>query len=190
MKNKEYTVYLDLDGVLVDFIGGSTNLKSGVKEINFHDPNNNPNKNISLGVYNPEKVLHFWSNLEWINGGKELFYTASKLFDKVCILSSTGSSDVTKSSIIEKGKLIWLKNNIPSIKKSNIFIVNNSKLKQEFSNKFSILVDDKDSNITQWNTQGGFGILHYSKRYEKSIESLEDIAYPTSITEIVKRFYK
>ena len=54
----------------------------------------------------------------------------------------------------------------------------------------AILVDDREDTIQMWQSKGGYGILHDSRQYKKSIEELEDIARPISLAEIVKRFKK
>jgi hypothetical protein len=45
--------------------------------------------------------------------------------------------------------------------------------KQKYSNKNSILIDDRKSNIDQWIEKGGIGILH--ENTEKTINELISI---------------
>jgi len=108
--NETNKIYLDLDGVLVNFDKGYKKLSN----------------DISLGEYaklygkQPAKEIFFnagpkfWEDLEWISGGKELFNVTSDLFKQVFILSSTGTSDELKSKVVETGKRNWLKTHIPS----------------------------------------------------------------------------
>ena len=180
--NTEYKLYLDMDGVLVDFEGGFINLtnmtskeladKQGKKDV--------VDTYISAGI-------KFWSNLKWIHGGKEVWDTAQKLFKNVFILSSTGTSDTERGNVVATGKRIWLKNNIPSMEEQNIFIVNGRRLKPQYASKDSILVDDMSDTIHQWNVKGGYGILHSSHNYEQTIEELEYISQPVKLKELIKR---
>jgi hypothetical protein len=128
--------------------------------------------------------------LDWIHGGKELWDASSRLFERVCILSSAGTTDEEKAAVVASGKRVWLKKNIPSISDNRIFIVPGKHRKQEYASKDSILVDDVAVTINQWNSKGGYGILHNSNSYKKTIEDLEDIARPIKLSEIVKRFKK
>lgn len=169
--------------MLVDFEGGYKKQlggKSIEQEIDNQGKDYACNKYLNAGV-------DFWTKLEWIEGGKELFQCASSLFNKVCILSSAGSFDPARCQMVKEGKMIWLKNNIPSIPINNIFIVDGKDVKQNYSTPTSILIDDLTSTIKQWNNKGGFGILHNHKNYKKSIEELKDIITPMKLSEIIKR---
>ena len=128
----------------------------------------------------------WWENLEWIKGGKELAQTSKHLFDDVCILSSAGTNDPKRFAIIEEGKRLWIKKNMPYIKNNSVFIVSGKAFKKEYASKHSILVDDVAITIKEWNTSGGFGILHNSSNYKNTIETLIDIAAPINLGEIAK----
>lgn len=183
-KNTEYVLYLDMDGVLVDFEGGYLKISSGLslqEYANAYTIEDARQRYLDEGA-------SFWANLGWIHGGKELWDAASRLFERVCILSSAGTTDEEKASIVAAGKREWLKNNIPSIPDNRIFIVPGKHRKQEYAAKDAILVDDVAATIKQWNANGGYGILHNSKNYKKTIEDLEDISRPMKLSEIVKRF--
>jgi len=167
--NETNKIYLDLDGVLVNFDKGYKKLSN----------------DISLGEYaklygkQPAKEIFFnagpkfWEDLEWISGGKELFNVTSDLFKQVFILSSTGTSDELKSKVVETGKRNWLKTHIPSIPSENIFVVRGRHRKQEHSTPNSILVDDMVDTVNSWNSLGGIGILHNSDNYQETIEELK-----------------
>lgn len=67
-----------------------------------------------------------------------------------------------------------------------IFIVGGKHRKQEYASRNGILVDDVASTIYQWNVKGGYGILHHSENYKKTLEELEDLANPIKLGEITK----
>jgi 5'(3')-deoxyribonucleotidase len=119
----------------------------------------------------------FWSELEWIQGGRELYDVAVSHFEVVRILSSAGTGkDVNQYKIVQRGKIEWLEKNIPSIEKRNIIIVPFASLKSRHSGTERILVDDKLSTINQWDLKGGIGLLHDAASYKKTLRKLIDLA--------------
>jgi 5'(3')-deoxyribonucleotidase len=182
MKNKDYQLYIDLDGVLVDFNGGYVdNYKKSKGTLTNYDEKEARKAYSSTGS-------EFWVDLKWIHGGKELWKSATSLFERVYILSSAGSGDPTRGKEIVKGKRLWINKNIPELDQEKVFIVMGKDLKPQFANKASILIDDMPITIQRWNKEGGFGILHNSNHYKRTIEDLEDIAGPIKLSELVKRF--
>lgn len=186
MKNKEYTLYLDMDGVLVDFAGGYDRLTQGKSIAQF---SRYYGEEAAKQMY-LKAGSSFWSDLSWEHGGKDVWNASRDLFEHVYILSSTGTQDPDRGKIVELGKRLWVDKNMPEMPQSNVIIVNGKHLKQQYANKASILVDDVPITIKQWNDQGGFGILHTPSRYKNTIEDLEDIARPLMISELAKRYWK
>jgi hypothetical protein len=135
-----------------------------------------------------DQDIEFWANLEWMYGGKELWEASSRLFGRVYILSSAGTTDPNRAKSVIEGKKLWLKKNIPSLSDNRIFIVLGKHMKQQYASRDSILVDDMPVTIKQWDEKGGYGILHNSKHYEKTIEELEDLSKPLKLAELAKRF--
>ena len=182
MKNTEYILYLDMDGVLVDFEGGyQKKYGKTIKEVAEEEGNKAAyDKWLASGI-------QFWANLDWLHGGQELLKTATGLFERVGILSSAGSTDPDKFNMAKTGKLLWLKKNAPSLNQSDIHIVERKYKKKLYASKSSILVDDVPGTIKEFNQAGGYGVLHDYRRYKKTIETLEDVARPMNLSEIVKR---
>lgn len=175
--NINYRLFLDLDGVLVNYQGGYYKLESSVKKGEVKAAVANDYLNSS----------EFWANLDWLYGGEELWKASKGLFEHVYILSSTGATSPERSNVIVDGKLAWVKKHIPEMDSKNIFIVNGKHLKPGFADKMSILVDDVGLTIQRWNQAGGYGILHDATNYRKTIETLEDISRPVKLKELVKR---
>ena len=67
-------------------------------------------------------------------------------------------SSPSRSSTSRLGKRLWVKNNLPDTK----LILAQAKDKQNYAQSNRILIDDRPSNIDQWRSQGGIGILHTS----------------------------
>lgn len=167
-----YKIFCDMDGCLTNFNKGYKKLSNDISLGKYAELyGKQPAKDVFLNAGSK-----FWEDLEWIEGGKELFNAASSLFKHVCILSSTGTSDETKSKIVDAGKRNWLKVNIPSISPENIFIVKGRHLKQEHSNSNSILVDDLEDTVKSWNERGGVGIVHDYNNHQLTIEKLKELA--------------
>jgi len=179
--NKTYTVYLDMDGVLVDFQKSYNNLPGGTRI-----KSNSAEQDVSKAR---EKYLtagpKFWADMDWIHGGKELFQVAAAQFQSIKILSSAGTTDIEKGKPVIEGKLQWLSRHLPSISRDNIHIVYGSHRKAEYATPNAILVDDLSSTIKAWNDKNGIGILHDAKYYKKSIDALEKLAKPIKLSELV-----
>lgn len=173
-----------MDGVLVDFDGGYVKIAHSIKT----DGMDKVSRISAIRKAYLDAGATFWANLGWEPGGQEVWNTAKRLFERVCILSSTGAKDdpTGRGKIVEEGKYEWIKKNLHDMSDSNVFIVHGKHFKQNYATKTSILVDDMRTTIEQWNKAGGFGILHDSRRYKDTIETLIEIAAPLNLTEIMK----
>ena len=191
MKNTEYILYLDMDGCLVDYSSGWWAIvkQLGVEPVQIQGETEFTKEDISR-IYGQTRQPAFWSGLGWELGGEELWGAANVLFENIHILSSTAAkNDVQAGKIVEEGKLIWLKENLhPHLPSSNIHIVSEGVKKAQYADKMAILVDDRKSTIQAFKAAGGYGILHDSKKYRKTIEELKDIARPLSLGEIARSF--
>jgi len=176
-----------MDGVLVDFNSGYRTLANGKTIAETKETEGEKEarrKYLAAGV-------SFWANLPWTSGGQALWKSAQDLFERVCILSSMGTTDPERGVMVKAGKLQWLANNLtPNLPESRIFIVPRRFFKKEKAAHDAILVDDMEDTIQDWNTAGGYGILHKDSRYKKTIYELEDIAAPLNLTEILKHLHR
>lgn len=175
-----------MDGVLVDFQGGYAGM---ARKIPYQGLTQKEWEDLVHKHYSKAGV-EFWANLNWIHGGKEVWHAAHSLFQKVCILSSASTNDPNRYKMVKDGKIQWLKQHMPQMHHDNIYIVTGKEVKQDFAAKNAILVDDKGITIKQWNAAGGFGIHHDSNHYRRTIETMEEIADPINLSEIIKRFRK
>ncbi len=183
--SNDVILYLDMDGVLTDFETAFRKLSGGI----------NPDEYRRIHGRNGETSLflkdgkRFFENLDWIEGGQEVFDFAIRHFKVVCILTSAGTGkDWNRFKEVQAGKLAWLAKNAPKIEKKNIIVVPFANLKAaRHAGPNRILVDDKDTTIENWNKRGGIGILHISSQWKKTIESLQDYAEgPIKLKEIVE----
>jgi hypothetical protein len=150
-------IFLDMDGVLVDFIGGACEL---------HGKANPYTQDYAQGHWGVEALLDidpvdfwkplgrdFWANLKWLPDGKRILMVAeavSDLADNVCLLSTPcdtfGCAD---------GKRDWVKREMPSYA-GRLFL---GKKKAALSRPRAVLVDDSDENCREWSERGGTAIL-------------------------------
>jgi hypothetical protein len=139
----EYTIYCDMDSVLVDFdrgyqeLTGMTTQQADAKGVEtFWDP-------IS------KAGAKFWITLDWMPDGKQLWDYIKKY--NPILLSAPSREESSKL-----GKRVWVKRELPGVK----LILKYASQKQEYASPTSILIDDRQKNIDQWKAAGGIGILH------------------------------
>jgi hypothetical protein len=142
----ESIIYLDMDGVLTDFVAGFEKI-DGRKTTEIEkqgDP--------AFWAHVKQGGLEFWSKMPWMNDGKRLWNYVRKF--NVEILSAPARS--LPESV--KGKHIWVSREMGNVKINLI----RAREKQKFASKSAILIDDKKKNVTRWNAAGGTGIWHIS----------------------------
>jgi len=152
----QYTIYCDMDSVLVDFDRGYQELTgmttqqadtSGVEA--FWDPLT-------------KAGAKFWITLNWMPDGKQLWDYIKKY--NPILLSAPSREESSKL-----GKRVWVKRELPGTK----LILRYASQKQEYASPTSILIDDRQKNIDQWEAAGGIGILHTSTA--NTIEQLKKL---------------
>ncbi|MDA9309756.1 hypothetical protein N9Q43_00860 [bacterium] len=141
-QNMDYKIYCDMDGVLADF-------ESGYEELTGIDLRGEFKKGEDFWDPISKAGVGFWAGLKWMPDGQKL-WDYLKPFNPV--LLSAPSRE--QSSRI--GKHVWVKHKIPGTK----LILRYAKQKQELATPESILIDDRQVNIDQWEAAGGIGILH------------------------------
>jgi len=166
--NRNYKLFLDLDGVLCDFDKSYSNLSGGLT-IKQYNQKHGDKKARQIFL---DAGIDFWADMDWIKGGKELYNAAITHYSDIRILSSTGTSDEGYSMVVEQGKKMWLKKHIPEIIYEKIYIVRGRRWKKCYATNIGILIDDMEDTIQDWNKEGGVGILHNSNSYETSIDKI------------------
>lgn len=140
-----YTIYCDMDGVLVDF-------ERGYKELTGSYIKDRTDNNNFWGPIDAEGPS-FWANLPWMSDGQQLWGYIKKYNPN--ILSSPSRSQSSRV-----GKEAWCKIHIPNQYKKLLLYPRHEK--QMFSGENRILIDDLPNTIQEWNNKGGIGILHTS----------------------------
>ncbi len=139
-----YKIYSDMDGVLADF-------ENGYKKLTGVDLKGEFVKGDDF--WDPIKVagVGFWAGLKWMSDGQKLWNYIKPY--KPDLLSAPSREDSSRI-----GKHVWVKQKLPGTK----LILRYAKQKQELATPESILIDDRQINIDQWEAAGGIGILHTS----------------------------
>ena len=138
----EYKIYCDMDGVLADF-------ESGYEELTGIDLRGEFKKGEDFWDPISKAGVGFWAGLKWMPDGQQLWDYIKP--HKPKLLSAPSRE---QSSRI--GKHVWVKHKIPGTK----LILRYASQKQELATPESILIDDRQVNIDQWEAAGGIGILH------------------------------
>jgi len=155
-------IYCDMDGVLCDFDARFEHFynKSPLEYRKQYRPEKS-NEYLTKAV--DEVGITFWSKMNWMPGGKELWSIIGKY--NPIILTSPGKFDYA-----EKGKLEWINNNLNPQPKDVIFAQSGNKhLKMVTNPKNSILIDDYWPNLAPWKALGGIAIMHKDINKTKSI---------------------
>ena len=156
-KVMDYKIFLDMDGVLVDF-------DEQFKELTGQYPKDYESTHTTDEFWNEidNAGVGFWRGMKWMPGGEALYNRTSQ-FDHV-LLSSPSRSEVSKI-----GKSLWRRDKTPNTK----LILSRSHLKKNYAAPNHILIDDRESNIKQWRDAGGIGILYKSaEQVNKELDKL------------------
>jgi len=156
-KVMDYKIFLDMDGVLVDF-------DEQFKELTGQYPKDYEATHTIEEFWDEidNAGVGFWRGMKWMPGGEALYNRTSQ-FDHV-LLSSPSRSEVSKI-----GKHLWRRDKTPNTK----LILSRSHLKKNYAAPNHILIDDRESNIKQWRDAGGIGILYKSaEQVNKELDKL------------------
>ncbi len=161
-KSRNIQIYCDMDGVLCDF--------EKRFEYYYDLPAQQYYKEKGKTAFNDavdKAGVQFWSNMDWMPGGRELWSIIGK-FNPI-ILTSPSSFKYAK-----EGKIAWIKSNLNPQPKDIMFAQTGDKYnaikgKTPQEIKSSILIDDYYPNLAPWKQLGGVGVFH------KSIDKTKDI---------------
>lgn len=156
-----YELYCDMDGVLCDFEERFEHFTGNVAK----DYKDSHGEKKFWDVVNFEIGERFWSGMQWMEGGKELWRHIEKY--KPVLLTSPSRE---RSSRI--GKTRWVENNLGS----NVKIIFSNK-KYEYATQESILIDDRKSNLEKFKKAGGITIRCAYGNSREVIEELKKLGY-------------
>ena len=158
------TVFLDMDGVLVNFLSGlhkalgvpysyeNYSYEKGkwnmLTDIKLHD-----GTPVTFEECNDCCTFEFWQHLEWMRDGHEILRMITKKFDTKNIYLLTTPMPNPQSST---GKVLWLRYNLPVYLKHAIIT---QAPKHLLARSDTLLIDDKDENVDGFCEAGGKALL-------------------------------
>ena len=154
-EEKDYKIYLDMDGVVADFDKRFEDL-SGLLPDDFISKNG---KNAFWDLIDEKHKVGFWVGIPPMENAKQLVDFVSQ-YDYVML---TAPSTKKQSRL---GKNLWIRNHTGDIFPTKPRVIfkaakEKHKVKPQLTD-LDILIDDKASTIDNWNASGGTGILYKS----------------------------
>jgi len=169
------TIYLDLDGVITDFVGGVCRA--------FNKPNPYPELTRDYTFWNawPEIstkdvdaicTTDFWINLDWVRDGHDILRTVLDHFKPEQVYLATRPMPNPDSYT---GKALWVQKHLPEYSKR---LIVTQAPKSLLAKPDTLLIDDKDENVEEFVKAGGYGILvnrPWNKGHERTDHTVEDL---------------
>lgn len=160
--NAKTEIYVDMDGVLVDFFKAWATIM-GVKS--FRDI-----KDIDQGLEKIKQTPDFWINLEKTPNADNLLRLINDVKGSYSILSSPMPGD----SRVESSKREWVKKNLTAFAPKQVIITyDKAKYAKQADGTPNILIDDYGTNIDKWESAGGIGFKHKDHKFERTAQNLK-----------------
>lgn len=164
LQQKVGHIYCDMDGVLVDFMGGAKKILG----YEFNDPDLEK-------VSSKEKLAKtegFWENLDERADGMKLWKFINRYEPRILTAYPSWDEDG------KQGKKIWVRKHL-RLPDNRFFAVRRHEkqdyAKDESSGLPNILIDDYAKNITEFEKAGGIGIRYVSS--EQTISELKKLGF-------------
>ena len=161
--NETAQIYVDMDGVLCDFIGGVQ--KRTGQDFASTDLTPRAKQELKKEI---ESLSNFWHELEWMPGAKKMWNFIKHR--KPNILSAYASWDKN----CRRGKNFWICKHLMIT--ANRFNLVKREDKQKYATSDgvpNILIDDHVKNIKEWEAKGGIGVRHISP--QRTISQLKKL---------------
>ncbi len=160
MSVNEPTVFLDMDGVLVDFFNAFAKL-ANVKHWKQMDPQR------LQDVLNKIVGSDYFAKLPKTNTCDSIIEMVVDFAGSYSILSSPLRGDIANST---KHKRAWVMNNLSPQPTSTIIVRDKSQYAL-LNGIQNILIDDRANNIHKWKEAGGYGIKYQANENDLSVIS-------------------
>tara|TARA_Y100000310_G_scaffold318118_1_gene371796 strand:+ start:2951 stop:3535 length:585 start_codon:yes stop_codon:yes gene_type:complete len=189
---EKYQIFCDMDGVLVDLLGGineaiyakapkdaseryikaqqEARQSLGGEKLKEEDADKYSEhfkksvRNFMYRVMGDDR--HFWMNLKWQPGGEELWKYIRR-YNPIILSRPTDLQSVI-------GKKKWVKDHL-GLSGSQVQIRYNKTPYAQYKGKVGILIDDFESNTTKFEEAGGITILY--QNVNDAIEELQKLGF-------------
>ena len=155
-------IYVDMDGVLVDFFGAWTKLM-GVK--NWKEI-----PDVNVGLEKIRNTKDFWIDLKPTANANNLLGIIKTIKGSYKILSAPLADDPR----VEPSKKEWVEKHLKAFPPTEVIITSNKKqyAVQPDGTK-NILIDDFGQNVAKWESAGGIGFKHKDHKFERTAKNLQ-----------------
>lgn len=158
------TIYLDMDGVICNFIGR-------YEELFEMGPDEARDRKEFSSQWAKFVTTEQFKTLDWWPGGQRLLHFISTIKNvNVEMLTSSGGAKF--HDLVTEQKLFWLKSNNINYKAN---VVPGRKLKAQYADSTTLLIDDTPDVIEGFVDAGGHGILH--KDVDDTIKKIQSLIY-------------
>ena len=180
-------LFLDLDGVFVDFHSGMKDMlnmtypKERMADTDFK-------KFQELMGFKIWSRKFFWQDLKELPNCQEMYaYFAKYNPDILTAFPDSYTINSVEALTTEAEKTMWVRQHFGKLQATRLFCTK-AKLKQlhvsTTPDVVSVLIDDRPSNINEWIESGGIGILHTSmddtiKQFENLFSNVDFYINPT-----------
>ena len=159
--NVKPIVYLDMDGVIADFLGGVERLY-GVDH--WKQLTSDKTKDLRQDVIDRIAGTDFFAHLPKFSSADTLIEMIKKFTSgQYSILTSPLRGDTENSGYYKK---VWIGKNI--VKPDEIIVTGRKETYATKNGVPNILIDDRPINIEKWQSKGGYGILYQANKHPLS----------------------
>lgn len=152
--------FLDMDGVIVDFLKGLHKVfKIDYEYDKYPHPlglwdmfSHMQDPEIPFEVINAACSQEFWRDLKWTTEGRRIFDAVSTAFGGCQLLTTPMPNPGSWT-----GKYMWVERELGPSMANNLIITTTSK--DIVATPSTILIDDRDKNVEDFEAAGGYAIL-------------------------------
>lgn len=162
-------IFLDLDGVLVDFVRGMNKALGLSPDLVANHWDWFKDAGFSFKEVDNQCTLGFWMNLPWMHDGKDIL----RLFDASESCLATTCMPNRASAL---GKQLWVKAHMPAYSRRLIIFSCKTPKKLFAASRQCLLVDDKNENVDEFIEAGGSAILvprPWNRGYKDTMRTVE-----------------
>lgn len=172
MELNKFNIAIDMDGVLAD-------LETAFSEYTHEHHPGEEEKFSTTSAFFDEFLPSYVENNGFytqgvLGGARELVDFLMGLDVNLSILTSAGKFHYPISDVVYQKKR-WIEKNFPELGLVPFTATTSGLSKSVFANRNTILIDDHENNIMEFNRRGGFGILYRPEKLSSVKKSISKI---------------